>query len=253
MTTIKRLLVVPVAILVSACQTPAQAPPPAGPSATVVALSAAAQRIERRLVEVMPEAPLSRSTLQPVPVVAAVPMVERRQAPPPVAAAPPAIVPPPVAAPVALQVAPAPIALPPDVPVVVLTRRRPLPAPAPEMPVIPAPTIPVLIPPPNPAPVPLPVPLPAPVEVPAPVDPLSESITTSWIGDLEPIVRKIAEIAGLGFSVIGVPPAVPVIVTLHADNQPVLLALRTLGAQVGAQGAQIAVLGNGKIELRYVR
>lgn len=221
----------------------------------MVALSAAAARIERRLVEVMPEAPLSRSTLQPVPVVAAVPVVERRQSPPPVVVPPPAYVPPPafVPPPVALQVAPVPaVTVPPDVPVVVLTRRRPLPAPVPEMPAIPAPAVPILIPPPQ-APVPVPVPMPAPVPVEAPVDPLSEPITTSWIGDLEPIVRKIAEIAGLGFSVIGVAPAVPVIVTLHADNQPVILALRTLGAQVGTQGAQIAVLGNGKIELRYAR
>jgi hypothetical protein len=85
------------------------------------------------------------------------------------------------------------------------------------------------------------------------LSPLAEKISTSWIGDLDPIVRKIADVAGLKFSVVGVPPSVPIIVTLHAEDLPVLQALRTLGAQVGNQGAQIAVLGNGQVELRYVR
>lgn len=80
---------------------------------------------------------------------------------------------------------------------------------------------------------------------------LRRAITVNWVGPAEPILKKLAERASYGFMAIGQPPSVPLVVTIDAENRPVIDVLRDLGLQLGGR-ADVKVDGTrGMVELHY--
>ena len=65
---------------------------------------------------------------------------------------------------------------------------------------------------------------------------LRRSITVNWVGPIEPIAKTLADRAGYGFLVLGNEPAIPVVVSIDAENQRVVDVLRDVGLQLGMRG-----------------
>lgn len=84
----------------------------------------------------------------------------------------------------------------------------------------------------------------------APVE-LRRAITVNWVGPVEPIAEKLAGRAGYGFQAIGTPPPVPLVVSVDAENTPVIDILRSVGLQLGVRG-DIRVDGRRRmVEVHY--
>lgn len=80
---------------------------------------------------------------------------------------------------------------------------------------------------------------------------LSRAVTVSWVGPVEPIAKAMAERAGYNFMPVGAPPPTPVVVSLDAENKPVIDVLRDIGVQLGMRG-DIKVDGQQRVvELHY--
>ena len=80
---------------------------------------------------------------------------------------------------------------------------------------------------------------------------LRRSISVNWIGPVEPITSRLANRAGYKFSVIGPQPPVPVVVSIDAENRPVIDVLRDIGLQLGTRG-DVKVDGQRrKVEIHY--
>ncbi|MGB4107552.1 MAG: DotD/TraH family lipoprotein [Alphaproteobacteria bacterium] len=80
---------------------------------------------------------------------------------------------------------------------------------------------------------------------------LRRGVTVNWVGPVEPIAKSLAERAGYNFLTVGGPPVVPVVVSLNADNMPVIDVLRNIGLQLGMRG-DIKVDGPARVvELHY--
>lgn len=62
---------------------------------------------------------------------------------------------------------------------------------------------------------------------------LRRAITVNWVGPVEPITKTLAERASYRFIVLGVSPAVPIVVSLDVENTPVIDVLRDIGLQMG--------------------
>jgi defect-in-organelle-trafficking protein DotD len=75
----------------------------------------------------------------------------------------------------------------------------------------------------------------APVAANAPVE-LQRAITINWVGPVEPITKTLADRASYKFMTIGSPPPVPVVVSIDAENRPVIDVLRDIGLQLGMRG-----------------
>ena len=70
-----------------------------------------------------------------------------------------------------------------------------------------------------------------PVDVPAA---LRHRVTLDWIGPVETLTRTMAAYAGYRFSMAGAPPVQPVMVTIAAEDTPLIEVLRDAGLQAGA-------------------
>jgi defect-in-organelle-trafficking protein DotD len=74
-----------------------------------------------------------------------------------------------------------------------------------------------------------------------------------WTGPVEPLVRNVAAVTNYKVRVLGKNPAIPIIVSITARNQPVAVILRNAAYQAGNR-ANIVVYPNSRvIELRYAR
>jgi defect-in-organelle-trafficking protein DotD len=80
---------------------------------------------------------------------------------------------------------------------------------------------------------------------------LRRAMTVNWIGPVEPITKMLADRAGYVFHAIGNPPPVPLVVTIDAENQPVIETLRSLGLQLGARADVRVDSAARMIELHY--
>ncbi len=91
-------------------------------------------------------------------------------------------------------------------------------------------------------------------QLPQPSEPGLDTLASlDWSGPVGPLVKKVAQAAGYKMRVLGVPPAIPVLVTLDVKNVPLAYILRDADYQCGSQ-ANIAVLPQAKIiEVRYAR
>lgn len=84
----------------------------------------------------------------------------------------------------------------------------------------------------------------------APIE-LRRAISVSWIGPVEPMLQALADRSSYNFFVLGVAPPVPAVVSIDAENKPVIEVLRNIGLQLGTR-ADVHVDGNKKtIEIRY--
>ena len=80
---------------------------------------------------------------------------------------------------------------------------------------------------------------------------LKRGITVNWIGPVGPIAEKLASRASYTYKVFGSEPASPVVVSIDAENQPLVEVLRDIGLQLG-QNAELHVNAAEKIvEIRY--
>lgn len=86
-----------------------------------------------------------------------------------------------------------------------------------------------------------------------PNDVLAQKITLVWNGPIQPVIEKLAKIAGFTFQVYGNPPAIPIVIVLNQANdwQSILDTLRSIDVQSKGQ-ASIYVNAKEKIiSLRY--
>lgn len=84
----------------------------------------------------------------------------------------------------------------------------------------------------------------------APVE-LRRAVSVNWVGGVEPITKTLADRAGYKFMVVGAAPPSPVIVSLDAENKPVIEILRDIGLQIGMRG-DIKVDSNQRlVEIHY--
>lgn len=80
---------------------------------------------------------------------------------------------------------------------------------------------------------------------------LRRAITVNWVGPVEPIAEKLANRAGYAFQSIGTAPPVPLVVSVDAENMPVIDVLRSLGLQLGVRG-DVRVDGRRRmVEIHY--
>ncbi len=80
---------------------------------------------------------------------------------------------------------------------------------------------------------------------------LRRAVSVNWIGPVEPIAQKLSERAGYQFMVIGAPPVTPIVVSIDAENRPVIDVLRDIGLQLGVR-ADVKVDGDQHvIEIHY--
>ncbi|WP_192484560.1 MULTISPECIES: DotD/TraH family lipoprotein [Cysteiniphilum] len=82
---------------------------------------------------------------------------------------------------------------------------------------------------------------------------LSQKVTLVWNGPIQPVIEKLAKIAGFTFQVYGNPPAIPIVIVLNQANdwQSILDTLRSIDVQTKG-GASIYVNAKEKIiSLRY--
>lgn len=80
---------------------------------------------------------------------------------------------------------------------------------------------------------------------------LRRAITVNWVGPVEPITKTLADRAGYTFAVAGSPPPVPAVVSIDAENRPLIEVLRDIGFQLGNRG-DVKVSGDTKtVEITY--
>ncbi len=65
---------------------------------------------------------------------------------------------------------------------------------------------------------------------------LRRAVTVTWVSPVTPIAKTLAERAGYNFLVIGSNPPVPIVVSIDAENRPVIDVLRDIGLQLGLRG-----------------
>lgn len=80
---------------------------------------------------------------------------------------------------------------------------------------------------------------------------MAQQTSLDWTGPVQPLLSKIAKASGYHVRVLGNTPAIPVIVSINAQDEPLANILRDTRYQV-AKKAKIALYPNTKtIELRY--
>ncbi len=80
---------------------------------------------------------------------------------------------------------------------------------------------------------------------------LSRPVTVNWVGPADQITNMLAQRAEYVFEIIGDAPAIPVVVSIDAEDKPVIEVLRNIGLQLGKR-ADVRVDANQKrIELHY--
>ena len=95
------------------------------------------------------------------------------------------------------------------------------------------------------------------LQMPIPPNPASIGManraSVDWYGSAEPLLRKIALASGYRLNVLGQEPAVPVLVTVKATDEPLADILRDVIYQ-SARKADVVIYPRKKvIELRYFR
>lgn len=81
---------------------------------------------------------------------------------------------------------------------------------------------------------------------------LKRGITVNWIGPVGPITKKLASRASYSYKVFGTEPPTPVVVSIDAENQPLVEVLRDIGLQLGQQAELHVNAEDRVVEIRYV-
>lgn len=77
-------------------------------------------------------------------------------------------------------------------------------------------------------------------------------VSVDWSGPIEPILRRIVHGQGYRLRVIGVKPAIPVMVTLSDRDTPVTDVIRDIDFQAGSKASVRVFTKTHVVELRYV-
>ncbi|MDR3492916.1 MAG: type IVB secretion system lipoprotein DotD [Gammaproteobacteria bacterium] len=77
--------------------------------------------------------------------------------------------------------------------------------------------------------------------------------SVDWSGPVEPLIKQIANTTNYRLTIIGSPPAIPVLVTIYSRNVPIADILRDVGYQCGRRATVVVYPGNREIELRYAK
>lgn len=80
---------------------------------------------------------------------------------------------------------------------------------------------------------------------------LRRAVTVNWIGPVETITKTLADRASYSFQAIGTPPPVPVVVSIDAENKPVIDVLRDIGLQLGQRGDVKVDSNRNMVEIHY--
>lgn len=80
---------------------------------------------------------------------------------------------------------------------------------------------------------------------------MQQLASIDWTGPIEPIVRKIAKASSYKLQVLGTPPAIPVLITIHARNQTLGEILQNIDYQAGKKAYIYVNAKAGIIQLRY--
>lgn len=80
---------------------------------------------------------------------------------------------------------------------------------------------------------------------------LRRAMTVNWVGPVQPIARTIADRAGYAFIVLGDTPPVPVVVSIDAENMPIIDIMRDIGLQLGQRADLKVDAGRKAVELHY--
>jgi defect-in-organelle-trafficking protein DotD len=82
---------------------------------------------------------------------------------------------------------------------------------------------------------------------------MAGAVSVDWSGPVEPLLRQIAKISGYRLRVLGVNPAIPVLVTVNAKDLPLGAIIRDIDLQSGRK-AYVKVFPQSRIiELCYMR
>lgn len=77
--------------------------------------------------------------------------------------------------------------------------------------------------------------------------------SVDWSGPVEPLVKQLAKAADYRVRVLGVPPAIPVLVSVYDKNMVLADILRDVGFQCGKRATIVIYPDIRVIELRYAR
>jgi len=80
---------------------------------------------------------------------------------------------------------------------------------------------------------------------------LRRAITVNWVGPAEQITETLAQRASYSFVTVGASPAVPIIVSIDAENKPVIEVLRDVGLQLGLRADVRVDAANQVVEIHY--
>ena len=80
---------------------------------------------------------------------------------------------------------------------------------------------------------------------------LPGAVSVDWSGPVEPLLDRLGAMSNYRVRVLGVKPAIPVIVTLNASNTPLAHLLRNIDYQCGHKAKLLVYPGQQIIELRY--
>jgi len=82
---------------------------------------------------------------------------------------------------------------------------------------------------------------------------MGEIASIDWTGPIGPLVKKIAAASGYRVVVLGNSPAIPIIVSVHEQNQPLAYYLRNADYQAGRKAYVKVYAKRRVIQLRYAR
>lgn len=82
---------------------------------------------------------------------------------------------------------------------------------------------------------------------------MPEYVSVDWSGPVEPFLRKMAQASGYQLRVMGVKPAIPIIITITAHNTPLSYVLRDTAFQCMTKADVIVIPCKKLIELRYTK
>ena len=82
---------------------------------------------------------------------------------------------------------------------------------------------------------------------------MAELVSIDWSGAVGPLVTKIAALSHYRVNSLGVPPAIPIIVSVTAKDTPLADILRDANFQCGIRASITVYPATKIIELRYAR
>ena len=80
---------------------------------------------------------------------------------------------------------------------------------------------------------------------------LARGVSVQWSGPAEPLVQELARKAGYAYNAVGSKPATDIIVSVAAQNKPLIELFRDIGMQMGARGDLKVNMQMRSIEIHY--